>query len=306
MSLKSLKEMNRFNFRFSFFCLMFINLYGIKDMSMIPLKPLGFLMASIVLLTLLGVVFSGHFTDRRNRRGVLIQSAFRSNYAIIGISLAESLSGSEGVILATVCQLPLILYFNIVSVITYSIYSDSGEKTDVLSVVKGCFKNPIILGLLSGSLVLVVRQFIPVDSSGGPVFSIENDFPWVYRVMRDLSRVATPVALVSLGGQLEIGDTRYFRRELCFGIVSRTIAAPIIGFSLAFLYERLGFMTINNSLAAVMVAVFGTPLAVSSAAMASEMGADDALAGQVVVWTSIISMFTLFIISGCLRFSGIL
>lgn len=306
ISLKTMKEMNRLNFRFSFFCLMFINLYGISDISEFRIEPLIFMMSVIVLLTVLGLVLSGYFTEKRERRGVLIQSAFRSNYAIIGTPMVESLAGGEGVLLATFFQLPLIMYFNIVSVITYSIFSEREEKTSVGKVILGCFKNPIILGLLTGSLALVIREFIPLDPEGLPVFSLERDIPWLYKVMLELSRAATPLALISLGGQLEIGEIKSFKKELSFALISRLIAAPLIGFSLAFLLDSLGIIEIDKVMAAVMVVAFGSPLAVSSAAMAAEMGADDALAGQVVVWSSIISMLTLFIISGLLKFMGIL
>ena len=45
-----------------------------------------------------------------------------------------------------------------------------------------------------------------------------------------------------------------------------------------------------------LISLFGTPVAVSSAPMSAEMNNDEELAGQLVVWTSISSAFTLFII----------
>ncbi|MDD6226995.1 MAG: AEC family transporter, partial [Bacilli bacterium] len=44
-----------------------------------------------------------------------------------------------------------------------------------------------------------------------------------------------------------------------------------------------------------LIALFGTPVAVSSAPMSAEMGNDDELAGQLVVWTSIFSASSLFV-----------
>ena len=40
--------------------------------------------------------------------------------------------------------------------------------------------------------------------------------------------------------------------------------------------------------------MFGSPVAVSSAVMAGNMGSDEQLATQLVVWTSIFSIFTIF------------
>ena len=43
------------------------------------------------------------------------------------------------------------------------------------------------------------------------------------------------------------------------------------------------------------LSIFGSPVAVSSYTMSAQMGADDTLAGQILVFTSILSIFTLFI-----------
>ena len=50
-----------------------------------------------------------------------------------------------------------------------------------------------------------------------------------------------------------------------------------------------------------MVAISSTPVAVSSAVMAQEIGCDDQLANQLVVWTSVLSMVSLFCIIYVLR-----
>ena len=44
----------------------------------------------------------------------------------------------------------------------------------------------------------------------------------------------------------------------------------------------------------VLLALFGSPVAVSSAIMAREMKSDATLAGQYVVYTSVVSVFTIF------------
>ena len=46
----------------------------------------------------------------------------------------------------------------------------------------------------------------------------------------------------------------------------------------------------------ILIALFATPIAVSSVPMTAQMNQDDELAGQIVVWTSAISAFSLFLI----------
>ena len=55
-----------------------------------------------------------------------------------------------------------------------------------------------------------------------------------------------------------------------------------------------------------LLALFGSPMAVSSAVMAQEMDNDGVLAGQLVVWTSFFSIITLFVFILALRTLGYL
>ena len=54
------------------------------------------------------------------------------------------------------------------------------------------------------------------------------------------------------------------------------------------------------------ISLFASPVAVSSAVMVGEIGGDEQLAGQLVVWTSILSMFTMFGIIFVMRALGLI
>ena len=55
-----------------------------------------------------------------------------------------------------------------------------------------------------------------------------------------------------------------------------------------------------------LIALYATPAAVSSAVMAGQMGNDEQLATQIVVWTSVCSVVTMFIIICCLIWTGLM
>ena len=67
---------------------------------------------------------------------------------------------------------------------------------------------------------------------------------------------------------------------------------------------RLGLLVITPVETAVFVALFASPQAVYSTVMSTEMGGDGHLAGQIVVWCSILGMFSLFLIVFLLRETG--
>ena len=56
---------------------------------------------------------------------------------------------------------------------------------------------------------------------------------------------------------------------------------------------------------AAFVAVFATPVAVSSVPMTQEMDGDVILAGQLVVWTTLASAFSVFFVSFLLKAAGV-
>ncbi|MBQ3042390.1 MAG: AEC family transporter, partial [Clostridia bacterium] len=83
--------------------------------------------------------------------------------------------------------------------------------------------------------------------------------------------------------------------------VLRCAVIPAVGLTLAYLL----IPSLQGQHFAAYIALFGTPTAVSSAIMAKEMGGDGELADQLVVWTTIISAFTIFLEIVVLRSVGI-
>ena len=92
------------------------------------------------------------------------------------------------------------------------------------------------------------------------------------------------------------------RREIIFGVLARTVVVPIIGVGTAFLFFRDSF---NGAHFAAFVAVFATPVSISSVPMAQEMDADATLAGQMVVWTTLVSALSIFLIAFFLKATGV-
>ena len=82
----------------------------------------------------------------------------------------------------------------------------------------------------------------------------------------------------------------------------KEIFAYVIGLGAAVLLFRSSF---DGAAFAAMVALFATPVAVSSVPMTQEMGGEVRLAGQLVVWSTLFSILTIFISSLLLREIGI-
>ena len=85
-------------------------------------------------------------------------------------------------------------------------------------------------------------------------------------------------------------------KEIAATTVFRLLIAPVIGLGTAIALTRAGILHCGLNEYPAMVALFGSPAAVASAIMATEMGGDEQLATQIVVWTSLLSIVTLFLI----------
>ncbi len=291
-----LKRMNSFTFRFGISAMMFRNIYSLSSLREIHLDSIWFVLATCLVLTGLGWVEAHIFTDRRERRGIMIQNSFRSNFAIIGTTLAFSLGGAAGGAVSASIQAPAIIYYNVAAVLFLTIYSDQPNRAvDVGGILKKIATNPMILGQVAGLICLVLREFIPRNAQGELVFSLSGSLPFLYSAVESLADMASPLILILLGARVNFSAVGDLKKELVVGVIQRLVLAPAVGFGMVFLADSLGLFTVTPAVLSALVGMYGSPVASASAVMAEEMGGDAELARQYVVWTSAFSMGTLFL-----------
>ncbi len=289
------KKCNTMVFKVFLPILLFKNVYDIKSIGEINVVALGYCVAAILLLCLIGNFTSGFFAEERGQKGVINQCAFRSNYAIIGIPLAESLGSAQALAFAGVLSAVSIPLFNVLAVIILSHYSHKDSQPPIKDTLKSAAKNPLIRGVVLGIAVLIVRSFIPLDTAGELMFSVKNDLPFIYDTVSNLSKVASPLALVVLGARFDFASVKKLAKPISWSVFLRLVVAPVIGIGGAIVLSSLGVMSFTSTEYPALVSLFATPIAVSSAVMVSEIGGDEQLAGQLVVWTSLLSVFSIFI-----------
>ena len=291
------KKANTMVFKVFLPVLLFVNIYEIDGLSSLNFNAVLYCVAAIFLIFICGYLFAHLVTKKRSRLGVLTQCSFRSNYAIIGIPLALSLGGEEAVAFASVLSAVAVPVFNILAVIILSHYSAEKEKGAVKKTVIRTVKNPLIIGVFLGIAVLAVRSFIPVNGAGELVFSIEGSLPFLWKALKNLAAAASPVALIVLGARFDFGAVGNLKREIIIGTLMRVVMAPVIGLGAAILLsECTDFFNFTAVEYPAFISLFATPTAVSSAVMVGEIGGDEQLAGQLVVWTSVVSMLTIYAI----------
>ena len=298
MSRDFAKSANKLVFLVFLPAMLFMNVYGIESISSMNFGYVIYSLVSLLIIFALAIPSVIVLTDKKNCRGALLQGVFRSNYALIGIPLASSLFPGQGAAVATLLSAFMVPAFNILAVIGLSIFNNDGKKPSVKKVLLGIAKNPLIISIAAGLFALVIRTLFVNMSISFRLSSI----PAIWNTMKYLSNIATPLALLVLGAQFEFSAIPSLKREIISGVVIRSVLVPLLGIGIAYLAFRDSF---DGSQFAALVAVFCTPVAVSSVPMAQEMGANTELAGQLVVFTTITSALTVFFASFLLKLAGI-
>lgn len=292
------KIINKLVFHIFLPAMLFLNVYKIQSLAEIELDYILYAVIAITAIFALSIPCVMLVTPRGDRRGALLQACFRSNYALIGIPLAASLFGQEGVSVATLLSAASIPLFNVLAVISLSVFGTGEQKPGVKKILLGIIKNPLIQSILLGIIVLGVRTVFVEQQIH---FRLTQIGP-LYTVLGYLSNLATPLALLMLGVQFEFAAIKELKKEILVGTLIRTVLVPLFGLGIAYLCFRAAF---DGAKFAALVALFATPVAVSSVPMAQEMGADHTLAGQLVVWTTLVSSVTVFVASFLLKLAGV-
>ncbi len=302
------KTANKFVFNVCLSCSMFINVYNIGGVASISWDFVAYIVTVILLLFLIGLIVAVASTKKACRRGVILQGIFRSNFAILGLSLASALGGEEAESVAAVASAFAIPLFNILGVIALTVFSKpEDEKSHSLgSVLRSIVKNPMILGAFAGMACLLVRE---VQSAvlGDVVFSVKEDLSVIYTSVNNLKSITTPLALVVLGAQFKFSAVKGMFREILAGTLGRIVLAPVIGVGCAILLcSCTDWLSFGVNEYPALIGLFGSPTAISGAVMAGQMGGDEQLATQIVVWSSIGSILTVFLQTCLLMSMGLL
>ena len=289
------KKLNKLVFRVFLPVMLFLNVYGIDSSMNIGVEYIIFGCCASLVVFFIALVAVPLISKRGDVKAVLTQASFRSNYALIGIPLAESLFGTEGAAVAALLSAFSIPLFNVLAILSFSFFCGS-DKPSLKKILIGIAKNPLIISIALGGVFLLIKT---IFVNNGVQFAIENVVP-VYKTLTYLSAVATPLALISLGAQFEFVDVRGYSREIIFAVLVRNILVPSFAILAAYL---IGIF--SGAHFASFVALFATPIAVSSVPMAQELGGESRLAGQLVVWTTLVSSVTIFLFSFILKLIGV-
>lgn len=266
----ALKEMNKLVFKVFLPVLLFQNMYNSNLNTDINLKLIIYAVACILTVFCILCIFVPRVVKERSKISTTIQGIYRSNFALFGIALAESMYGAGNIGPTGILVAVIVPLFNVLAVCLFEFYKGD-SRLNIRKIIRGIITNPLIISTALGLVCNVL---------GVSFHTTLNEF------VRTVGSLATPIALIVLGGTFSFHRVGANKKILAAVTVGRLIIFPGIIMVVSIL---LGFR--EKELFALYL-MAGSPTAVASFAMASAMGGDGELAGQIVVVTTVLSLFT--------------
>ena len=250
--------------------IMFDNLYG-KNIAEEMDLTLGLYAAGF---TLFQFIFSWIFVCRIEKsnyeRGAMIQALYRSNYVLLGFPIAVNLFGKGNITAVAIIMMIVVPFYNISSVIVFEIFR--GGRIHPGQILKKVLTNPIIDGGIAAFIVMILGIELPVP---------------VVNTVTTLSDATSPIAMILLGAALNLKGFSSDRKRIAICTIGKLIFFPALGLWGA---VYLGIRDVPLIAVTLMVAA---PDALASFPMASSMGGNGKLAGELVVSTTLLSCFTI-------------
>ena len=251
-----------------------LSFYNIYKTDFTQLTQVGYIVFGCGILTLLFIgcmVIVPRLVRPMPTAASLGQAIFRANYLIFGAAVAESIYG-EGNFgkIALMGAIAVPMFNALAAVLLERARNSTASPRKLLLAIA---KNPTVLATILGILVNLTGLVIPV---------------LVLDVVQDLAGLTTPLSFLSIGVTLKLGQVEK-KSYLISGVLLRLVLIPMAVIPLAIL---CGFR--GQELCALMI-LFGAPTAVSSYPMAVAMDADGDFAAQMVAYTTIFCLPTIFL-----------
>lgn len=273
-------------FNFGLPCLLFFSVIKseVNYAEQLPLIIAGFVTTFVLFFG--AEVYAKFFVPEVRDKGVFVQGVFRSNMAIISLSVATNAYGAVGTSVGAVYMGIITILYNILSVITLSRTSQNTDfKSQSIDVIKKIFTNPLIIALVSAFVYKGLGLPLPPKP--------------IAKTGELLSNIALPLALICAGATLEVKSMLGLSGVSMQASIGRIIVAPLLAVAVGVAF---GLPPVQFGVLFVMVA---SPAAAASYVMAKAMGGNDVLAANILAFTTVVSMIGLAVGMAWLRALGL-
>lgn len=254
---------------------------SIEETANMTLLGVGVVVTLIAWL-LLEIVAARTIKNTRDR-GVVVQGGFRSNMGIVGLAYCVNAYGDAGLVTASLYLAVVTILFNIISVITlsHSLHRSVGLK----GILRGIATNPLIIGIVLA---------LPVAWSNVELPHL------VIRTGEYFAQMTLPLALICTGASLDFHALRNDIGSAAIASLCKLVVVPVLMTGVGL------FMGLRGIELGVLLLMSSAPTAAASYVMVRSMGGNATMAANIVVITTVGSLFTTSLAVTLLRGMGLI
>lgn len=276
-------QINKLVFRVFLPIKLFLDIYQSDFGSAFQPGLILYAVVSVLVVYLGAWLIVSRVVKDRHDAPTVIQTVYRSNFVLFGMSIAGNMYPGEDLGVISVMAAFVVPLFNILAVTLFEVYR-GGDRLSIPHLLKGIAKNSLVIGSALGLLLLGLGVELP---------------QLIVKPLSDLGAAATPLAILCVGATLTFDALKKYRRYLVGMTLGRLVVAPGIFVAIAIL---LGFR--GMPLAGLFL-LFSSPTATSSYPMAKELGGNGELAGLGVAVSNVACLFTMFLWIALLKYFGL-
>lgn len=213
----------------------------------------------------------------------VFQGAVRfNNY--IGLVLATTLFGAEGLALAALANAALVPTVNITSTLVFAKYGRASVRG--WGIARAIYTNPLVVACAVGLALNLAGQWISGMNDDAAATVAEAAAPFV-ETLKIVGQAALPVGLLCVGAGLRASSSRGLVRPIVWASSFRFLVIPSIALGLCLLVGLSGA-------AAVVVVLFqAIPTASSAYVLSRRLGGDSPLMAAIIATQTASSFLTI-------------
>lgn len=263
---------SKFVYSVSLPALVFINIAEIDLSKAIEFNQIIYIYAATLVSFFLIWLLSIPFIKEGKNLSVFVQGAYRSNFAIVGFAIISKLFGAYALGKAAIVLAFILPLYNILAVIILTIPLRKEKKLNMKNTLFEIVLNPLIIAVIIGLPFSFYKIKIP---------------SFINLTLGFLAELALPLALVGIGGSLNLQNIKKASGLAFTSSAIKIILIPILLTAGAYYFD---FRELDLG---IMFVLFASPTAIVSFIMAEAMGANSKLAGNIVLISTVASVFTI-------------
>lgn len=281
-----LKVLDKFNFTVTLPALLFWDLANTDFTQMWDTRYVLYCFCVTLFCILITWLIAGRIMKNKGDLGELVQASYRGSAAVLGVAFIQNIYGNSG--MAPLMIIGTVPLYNIAAVIVLSLTGQGEGKLDRKAMKKaliGIATNPIIISIFAGVIwSLIGIPFHPIAK----------------KCITNLSGLATPLALIGLGGNFE--GTKAIKK------IKPTVAATIIKLFVwpAIFLPLAALLGFRDEKMVALLVMLGSPTTVSCYIMSRNMGHEGVLTSGTVVLATLVSSVSLTLWLFLLRTYGLI